>query len=65
MVFQEGKKHFFLYELPFGSVTMGVNTSRINSDFTEAGGDLEIKYTVDMDNAVVSENTFIINIREV
>ena len=65
MLFEKGQKHFFMYELPFGSVTMGVSTNSIEADLGEKGGDLEIKYTVDMDNSVVSENTFRINVKEV
>jgi uncharacterized beta-barrel protein YwiB (DUF1934 family) len=42
MEFEEGKKHYFLYETPFGSATMGLDTQRI----APAGaprGDMEIE----------------------
>lgn len=64
MVFEEKKKHLFAYETPFGATTMGVDTRSIVSKLGENGGNLEIKYSVDMDNAVISRNTFKINIRE-
>lgn len=64
MIFEEGKKHFFLYETPLGSATMGVDTQKISAHFGESGGDMEIDYVVDFDHAVVGRNKFRINIRE-
>jgi len=63
MVFEEGKKHIFLYETPYGAMSMGVDTHRIHTGISEAGGDVEIDYTLDMDNRTVSKNTFKINVR--
>jgi len=64
MVFEEGRKHFFLYETPYGSATMGVNTSRIMTRLGEHGGKMEIDYMVDFDHSVVGRNKFVIDIRE-
>ncbi|MEG2382103.1 MAG: DUF1934 domain-containing protein [Oscillospiraceae bacterium] len=64
MIFEEGKKHCFLYETPFGSATMGVNTRSISVDLNEHGGDMEIDYVVDFQHAMVGRNMFKINVRE-
>ncbi len=64
MVFQQGKKNIFLYETPFGSATMGVDTRRIDTRLGEHGGDLEIDYAVDFNHKPVGRNQFKINIRE-
>lgn len=64
MYFEEGQKHNFLYETPFGATTMGVNTNRIIVGMDENGGDLEIDYLVDFQQSVVGHNRFKINIRE-
>ena len=64
MVFETGKKHLFLYETPYGATSMGVETRRLSAGLGAAGGDMEIDYTIDVDSVVVSENSFIINIRE-
>ena len=64
MVFEEGRKHYFLYETPFGSSTMGVDTQRINMQLTESGGDMEIDYAIDFDNSFVGKNKFIIKVFE-
>lgn len=64
MVFREGKKHYFMYDTPFGSFTMGIDTMSILRDMDENGGRLEVKYTVDMEHSAVSRNQFRINVRE-
>ena len=64
MVFREGTKNTFLYDTPFGSTTMGLDTHKIKSSLGEKGGDLEIDYVVDFDHAVVGRNKFKINVRE-
>ncbi len=65
MTFEEGNKHLFMYEIPFGTMTMGVDTHSIYARFGDKGGDLNIKYVVDMNNTIVSRNEFKINVREV
>lgn len=64
MVFEEGKKHCFIYETPFGSATMGVNTTNISVSLDEHGGDMEIDYIVDFQHSVVGHNMFRINVSE-
>jgi len=63
MVFQEGRKHYFAYETPFGAMTMGVDTHSILSTLGKNGGKLEIHYAIDIENARVSKNVFKINIK--
>lgn len=64
MTFREGQKHYFMYETPFGAITMGVDTMSILQSMGENGGKLEVKYMIDMERSVVSRNQFRINIRE-
>ena len=64
MVFQAGKKNHFLYETPFGSATMGVDTRRIDTSFWEHGGELRLDYDIDFNHTPMGSNKFIINVRE-
>ena len=64
MEFEEGRKHYFLYETPFGAATMGLDTHRIRNRLGAHGGDMEIEYVVDMDQNVVGRNRFYIQVRE-
>ena len=40
MIFQEGRKNTFLYDTPYGSATMGLDTHRIHSTLGPMGGDM-------------------------
>ena len=64
MEFEEGKKRYFLYETPFGSATMGLNTRRIVNRLGLHGGEIEIDYSVDMDQTIVGRNRFFIRVQE-
>jgi len=63
MIFSETQKHHFLYETPFGSITMGIDTHSIKKNMREDGGSLEIRYDIEVDNVSVSQNLFKIDIR--
>ena len=64
MVFEKGRKHNFLYETPFGSATMGVDTTNVSVSFDEHGGNMEIDYIVDFQHSVVGHNMFKIKVSE-
>ena len=64
MEFGEGRKRYFLYETPFGSATMGLNTRRIVNRLGAHGGEIEIDYSVDMDDTIVGRNRFFIRVQE-
>ncbi len=65
MIFAEGEKHYFAYETPFGAITMGLDTSRVNSTLGKNGGDINLRYALNVDNAPLSKNEFKIKVREV
>ena len=64
MVFVEGKMNVFLYNTPFGSMTMGIDTHKIENKLTERGGTIDIDYTLTFEHAVVSRNRFSVKIKE-
>ena len=64
MIFEEGKNHRFLYETPYGTATMGLETHMIRSDLHEHGGELEIEYSTDVEHNLIGKNNFLITIRE-
>ena len=63
MIFSENQKHHFLYDTPFGSVMLGIDTHSITKNMGDDGGNLEIRYDIEVDNVAVSQNVFKINIR--
>ena len=64
MIFEQGKRHMFLYETPYGAATMAVDTRRVRANLGEHGGDMEIDYVVNFDHSAVGRNTFRIQVRE-
>lgn len=64
MEFREGLKNSFLYNTPYGTATMGVDTRRIRHSFDEHGGNAEIDYVIDMEHVVAVRNRFMINVTE-
>jgi len=63
MIFSEKQKHHFLYDTPYGSITMGIDTHSIKKNMRDDGGSLEIRYDIEVDNVSVSQNLFKIDIR--
>ena len=63
MIFSENQKHHFLYDTPFGSVMLGIDTHSIIKNMSDDGGNLEIRYDIEVDNVAVSQNLFKIDIR--
>ena len=64
MNFNPGVRDTFLYETPYGTTTVGLQTQRYESTLTETGGTLIIEYVVDFDHAFVGTNTLHITIQE-
>jgi len=63
MIFSENQKHNFLYETPFGSILMGIDTHSIEKNMCDDGGSLEIRYDIEVDNVAVSRNLFQIDVK--
>ena len=56
MVMEKNKRHSCVYNTPAGSFTMGIYTSDVVSDMDESGGTLTFRYTLDVNNNLISEN---------
>ena len=63
MVFQEGRRHRAMYNTPYGTMEVGVNTRSMYADLTEAGGDIEIDYSLEIDHTVAGRNIFRIHVK--
>ncbi len=63
MVFQKGRRHFSLYNTPYGNLSVGVNTSHLSSSITQDGGKIEIEYAIEIDHALQGNNIFSIDVK--
>ena len=63
MIFEPGKKHYSMYDTPFGSMTMDIVTSAIESSVGEQGGELDIRYAIEIQHQLTGESRFQIKVR--
>lgn len=63
MVFETGRKHYSLYETPYGTMTVDISTSRLAADMSDSGGNIEIDYAIEIEHRVTGESKFRINVR--
>lgn len=64
MVFQQGKRSSSLYETPWGTMMVDIDTSVLNCRLGGHGGIIEIRYTMAVDHQVTGMNQFKIRVRE-
>jgi len=62
MVFEEGKRHFGLYQTIDGAMTVSISASRVKNTIDDNGGDLFIDYSVEVDHMLTAENSLSLNI---
>ena len=64
LVVQKGKKHFCHYETPFGEFAVGVSAKWVRNELTDEGGRLAMRYTVDANSTLLSDNEIHIDVRK-
>lgn len=64
MVFEEGRRHLSMYESPYGTLSVGVNTRKMRSDITSRGGTISLAYDIELNHSVAGMTTFEIQVRE-
>ncbi len=60
LVIDKEKKQHCLYGTPYGELMVGIYTHSIINKLTEDGGNLYMKYTVDINSSYVSDNEVLI-----
>ena len=64
LIIEPGKKHHCHYETPYGSMDIGIYTHSIKNNLMDDGGDLYLKYTIDINASYMSDNEIIMNIKK-
>ena len=64
LIIEKGKKHHCHYGTEYGDFMIGISADEIKSDINENGGNLYLKYTIDINSGLLSENEMFINIKE-
>lgn len=63
LIMENSRRHHCIYGTPYGSTTMGIYAKRIINRITENGGELYMKYTIDVNSALVSENEVYLDVK--
>ena len=63
MIFERGKKHYSLYDTPYGTMTIDIVTDYLQSSITEEGGELDIRYAIEIEHQLTGESRFLIKVR--
>ncbi len=64
LIIERGKKHHCHYGTEYGDFMIGISTDEIRSCLTDKGGDIYLKYTLDINSSYMSENEMYINVKE-
>ncbi len=64
LVVQPGVKHFCHYATPYGDIAVGITAKWVRSTLTENGGHLEMRYIVDGNSTLLSDNEIILDVRK-
>ncbi len=64
LIIERGKKHHCHYGTEFGEFMIGVSGDEIKNDLSENGGNIYLKYTLDINSSFMSENEMLINVKE-
>lgn len=63
LLLEQGKRHMSLYHTEFGDLSIVVSTQSIQNTLTDEGGDLDVKYTVEVANTPIGVNHLSLNIK--
>ncbi len=64
LVLEKSKKHHCHYGTPYGDLNMGIFTHCIDNNISSDGGEIYLKYTVDINSSYISDNEIYIKITE-
>lgn len=64
MMVEKNNRHLTFYRTPYGELTMGIYGNQVEWSRDDKGAVLKMRYSLDFNNGLISENTMIIYIEE-
>lgn len=64
LILEKGKRHLCQYDTGYGQLMVGVFTSSFSSHLNEQGGSLRVRYTLDINSSLSSNNEILVTIKE-
>ncbi len=66
MVFEQGRKHLSYYDFGAeGGMSIGVNAHKVNTNFTDNGGLIDVEYAVEIENKINGYNNIKIEVKHI
>lgn len=63
LVFEDGMRHYCHYGMEDCDCVVGITTKQLNSSLTDKGGDIHLRYTVDVNAGLITENEINIKVK--
>ncbi len=64
MILEKGQRHKCEYNTPFGSMTLGIYTESSQITLDDKGGEVFVRYTIDIESELASTNELTLKIKE-
>lgn len=64
MVFEEGRRHLSMYDTPYGALSVGIHTRKLRSTLNDDGGEVEVRYALEIEHGAVGQSVFHVNVRQ-
>ena len=64
LILESGKRHLCQYDTGYGNLMIGIFTNRFDAELGDAGGSLNVSYTLDINSALSSTNELSITVKE-
>ena len=64
LILEKGERHKCEYYTPYGSLSLGIYTESIRIDLNDNGGELEVRYSIDIQAELASTNELHLTIKE-
>lgn len=63
LVFEKGQRHFCHYGTEFGDCMIGITTTKLREVMADNGGEIYVKYSIDVNGGLMLENEITINVK--
>lgn len=64
LILEKGQRHRCEYHTPYGNMTLGIYTEEVIIDLDENGGELSVRYNIDIENELASSNELTLKLKE-
>lgn len=63
LIFENGKRHFCHYGTEYGDCMIGISTTEMRNGITSSGGEIYVRYTIDVNSGLMLTNEITINVK--